>query len=603
MYSMEQKKKAFIEWLHRWIHCLPNGVLGMTLFFVVMNIAGRNLTGLSIGLMFVTVGLPATRISWKTCLGYYATLMLCACLGIVAGMNYIYCLAVNLVVIFFITYAHGDEFLMRNHFLYGFLFLMTQTYHNLGWGAILQCVCACIPCFAIMSLFVWWRRRGMHVQTGGEIVAEACALLARHLREFRVAPQEREFHSFLYRYCRGIYGDVVRQFGKMNEGQTWQYHMLLHLEQLNHLLAEDIAASRDGSDPNQEYHQQLALALEQFVQEEGEGRWQHLQWRLRRVTVRYHMDSRFAEHQWRVTLQSIIKVLERAKVRNSRRVSLREGLYWKWRIMCMNFTPHSSLFRFAVKASLLTTMCFAVSYGLPFSRSVWLPLTVFCMLMVFHQDEQNSATSRLTGTLIGTAIYLAFTEFLPGSYSFRMMLTMFICFSLLFTFKDLTITTLIATQMSIGSLSDLSVGQALTARLTVVFVAVLVVFLGGQLIFCTERRDAIKSHRNNIFYHYWLLVDQMEDLLEGKLRHDLSNELMLNINMYASELDSLVQHATEEERKILAEEVLPLCHIFRVELLHLFIMRTWKGEEQLDKQYYEDEMEAMKQQLRQYLVA
>lgn len=597
------RRQQFLDWFHRWVHCLPNGVLGMVLFFVVMQVGGRNLSGLAIALMFVTVGLPAARISWKTCCGYYMTLMLCACLGIVAGMNYVSCLVINALGIFFITYAHGDEFLMRNHFLYGFVFLIAQTYHGLGWEYIPKCMLACALCFCVMSLFVLWRRRGMKPQSGTNMVEKACRLLAQHLREFRVSEHEREFHTDLYGYCRSIYGDVARQFGKMNEGQIWQYHVLLFLEQLNHLLAEDIAASHGGQDSNEAYHQHLAQVLEDFLEQAEPQRWQYLCWELKKMVQCHHMDTRFADHQWRVTLTNLIGELERAQVRESRKVSLWDGLYWKWRMMRMNFTTRSSLFRFAVKTSVLTTLCFAVSYGMSFSRSVWLPMTVFCMLMVFHQDEQNSATARLMGTMMGTVVYLAFTEFLPGSYSVRMMVTMFICFSLLFTFQDLTVTTLIATQMSVGSLADMGIGMALTARFMVVLVAALVVFMGGQLIFCTERRDAIASHRNNIFYHYWLLVGQMEDLLEGRLRHDLSNELMLNINMYASELDALTQHATEEEQQVLAQEVLPLCHVFRVELLHLFLMRTWKQNSQLGTQYFADEMEAMKQQLHQYLVA
>lgn len=599
---MTIQKQQLIDWFHRWVHCLPNGMLGMVLFFVVMQVAGRNLSGLAIAMMFVTVGLPAARISWKTCCGYYATLMGCACLGIVAGMNYVSCLVVNALAIFFITYAHGDEFLMRNHFLYGFVFLIAQTYHGLGWAYIPKCMLACVLCFCVMSLFIVWRRRGMQAQSGTSMVEKACGLLAQHLREFHVSEQEREFHTYLYGYCRNIYGDVAKQFGKMNQGQIWQYHVLLFLEQLNHLLAEDIAASHGGADTNREYHQHLAQVLETCLQQEEQQRWQYLRCELQKLVQTYHMDTRFADHQWRVTLSHLVKVLERAEERDSRQVSLCDGLYWKWRMMRMNFTTRSSVFRFAIKASVLTTLCFAVSYEMSFSRSVWLPMTVFCMLMVFHQDEQNSATARLMGTMMGTVVYLAFTEFLPGSYSVRMMVTMFLCFSLLFTFKDLTVTTLIATQMSVGSLADMGIGQALTARFMVVLVAALVVFMGGQLIFCTERRDAIVSHRNNIFYHYWLLVGQMEDLLEDRLRHDLSNELMLNINMYASELDALAQHATEEQRHVLAQEILPLCHIFRVELLHLFLMRTWKQTSRMGREYFEDEMEAMKQQLQQYLV-
>ena len=86
-----------------------------------------------------------------------------------------------------------------------------------------------------------------------------------------------------------------------------------------------------------------------------------------------------------------------------------------------------------LKTALLNLICFAIAYPMTFVKSVWLPLTVYCMLMTFHKDESKRAASRIWGTIFGLAVYALFTEFLPGDARIKSIVIMFAAFSLMFT--------------------------------------------------------------------------------------------------------------------------------------------------------------------------
>ena len=592
----------FQIWFKRWRACLPFVMIGIVMFFLTIAVGGSQLAGIPIALMFVVAGLPSMDVSPRIYLRYYVVLTLCAVLGVIATMNYVLCLVINFVVLFLIIYINGDDFLPKNYFMYGFLFVMPQMY-RLHWKDVVSTLICCALCFSLMSVFVFVKHKIGKKPDSLHYVDDGCSLLAGNLRNIRELKDEEAFHKIVNNYCHQIYGDTTKQLGKMNEGQAWKFQVLSYLEQINHMAAENSILYRNGKLTDTSWYEELGGLFDKAAESKEKGRFQKLGQDILDFIDHSILEEGFHSSDWHTLLTRFAGELAKETQCYSRKVSLREGVAMKRFILKKRFNRQSGVFRFALKAAILVTLCYAVSYQLAFSKAFWLPMTVYSMLTVFHQDEQKSASARLLGTILGMVLFALVTEFIPGPPTVKMLVMLFVGFSLIFSFSDQKITMMIGTQMSVGSLFPLymSVGQAMEVRFLVVLAAAVVVWIGGQLIFKTEKADALRSQLSNLLFYYQILVAELGRILDGKDTGVITEELLLRVEMRTNEVAALAGSSPNiEDAKRFREVVLPSCRAFQVEMMQVFIVCNPSALPEMAKEYFQSEILVMQELLNSF---
>lgn len=594
---LKKLKTGFVNWSVRWRKGLPNVLIGAIMFMVAVTLGGTNLAGIAIAMMFIAAGLLNVDMPFKFYVRYFIILTLCASLGIVATINYPLCLIINFTVIFLTTYINGDEFIPKGYYMYGFILIMPQM-QPLPPINVLYCILVCTVDFSLMGLFIWIRKKQMKLPKSHLLLKEGCLLLSQHLNDLKTSENENDFHDIVKRFSHQIYPNVCKQYGKMSEGQIWQHRVLSFLEQLNHLLWERIQTPHELSDSDKAYLRELGSLFSQAAGRPEKQRYAKLGTDLLELIDTHSLSDPVVDGDWRVTLQRFSSLLADEATCQSKKVSLVDGWKTKLHIMRQNFNRHSSVFRFSWKASILITACFAISYLLPFSRGYWLPMTVFSMLAVFHEDETKGASARLWGTILGMAIFTLGTEFIPGSPDTKMMILMLVCFSLLFSFTDPAISMLIGTQMSVGSLFPLtmSIEEAVGARFLIILASALIVWIGGQLIYRTEAKDALTHHVKSLLYHYKILVDELDQMLESGDRCNVTNELLLNVQMCTDEIEKLALSDAEPDHELIAA-LLSDCRAFHLEILHIFLLFYQLPLTPEQKEHFKKQVEQMKRLL------
>lgn len=590
-------KTGFSGWFVRWRKGLPNVFIGAVFLITATAIGGDNLAGIAIAMMFIAASMLGMNLSFQFYMRYFIVLTICAALGIVATMSYPLCLVINFMVIFFITYMNGDEFIPKSYFMYGFILIMPQM-QPLPPIDVLLCVLVCIVGFTFMGLFTWIRKKQMKLPKSSIHLEQGCALLSRHLIGLEISEDEKDFHDIVKRFTHQIYPNVSKQYGKMSEGQIWQHRVLLFMEQLNHLLGERLADPQGLEDTDRVYLKSLGSLFSQASKRPKQQRYAHLGKDILEFTNTHRLSDPKIDGDWKVTLLRFSSILADEGKCESKKVSLVDGWKTKLHFMRQNFTRHSSVFRFAWKASILITACFAISYPLPFSRSYWLPMTVYSMLTVFHEDETKGASARLWGTILGMALFAFGTEFLPGSPDTKMVVLMLVCFSLLFSFSDPAVTMLIGTQMSVGSLFPLSMSieAAISARFLIILAAALIVWIGGQIIYRTEAKDALKHHVKSLLYHYGILIDEVGNMLESGDRHNVTDELLLNVQMCTDEIEKLADAESDPDHDLTAA-LLPDCRAFQVKIVHILLLFYQIPLTPEQKEGFQNQVEQMKRLL------
>lgn len=605
--SIVKPFQKFCSWLKKWAIGLPNIAVGIILFLLATNIGGAALTSISIVFMFVASGLVKTDMPVKMYIKYFAELTICALLGVIATINYPLCLIINFFAMFFIIYINADEFLPRNHFMYGFAFMMTQMYHPLSPVNIILCIVICALSFSIIGLYLCIRKRRIPRLEFDSDIKNAFSILSEAFLEKKSSDGAENYSATADGFCLKIYPTLVKQGSKLNDVQAWYYHVLLYIEQLHYMLAEDLFSSDPVSKMDEGYYSDLAKIFKNAANDPKQSAYYRLGTAIELFLDTHRYSDKKNKERWNILLRKFAAELHSRSSKYENDISFYDIFGIQIQRMRKNFSRHSGVFRFALKTALLNLICFAIAYPMTFVKSVWLPLTVYCMLMTFHKDESKRAASRIWGTIFGLAVYALFTEFLPGDARIKSIVIMFAAFSLMFTFTDQAVIALIGTQSSVGSLipNVMDLPNAILARFAAVLAAAFIVWIGGTIIFKTEKSDAMKYHLKNLLFYFRSFASDFKGIINneklfesrgGGKKYFIDERLFL-IQMYVNELEKISRSDDVQEKGHLTAAILPSCRAFRLEMIHLFMIYDFEHISKNHIDYFYNEITTIQTEL------
>lgn len=566
---LEVWRERLRRWYRQWKSTLPAILMGIVVFLVCKEVGGYNVASVGMVFLFYLRGLWNRHLSCKGYVVDFCCVVLCALAGVAATWNYPLCLVINGGWMLAVTLWYGDDFQPRSYFLYGFALVLGQM-NRCTPVDLARCVLACVLCGGLIALFVvGMKRRHPLPDPGEQALLEAFAELTGRLERLGEGPRSyRAIVAPATSYAKAIYGDVLRQWGKLNRGQSWYFATLTCLEQIRLMIRESLDRNRPLTQGEERYYWHLRRAL--WLDSVDDRALAALRERVEKLLA---VPAPRHSYRWRAALQDLLSQLDLREERTSRHYALTEALVCKIRHLRQNLSLQNGWVRFAIKATVLNLLTFALVYPLPFVRRVWVPMTVYCILNVFHKDERKQAYERMVGTILGMLFFALVTEFIPGDQSIKSMCFLFLGFSLMFSIQDTRIITLIGTQISVQSLwaRSMTVSQALEGRFFSILAAALCACAGGFLLFRVEKADLVHNHVRDT-------VDNLRRLLSG-VRHGVNarpgqgtGELLLHNLLAIDATEHLLEGEGNPEAARCLEEILPQSYALQAQLIQLFLV-------------------------------
>ena len=553
------------RWFRQWKSTLPAILMGVVLFLVCMNVGGSNVASVGMVFLFYLRGLWSRHLSFKAYTVDFLTVSVSALVGVAATLNYPLCLVLNAAWMLLVTIWYGDDFQPRSYFLYGFAFVLGQmnrcTVSDLG-----RCALACVLCGVLIALFVAVMKRLRPTPDPGEkALLAAFAELTDRLSALEGGPRSyRTIVAPATNYAKAIYGDVLKQWGKLNRGQAWYFATLTCLEQIRLMIRQSLDRDRVLTEEVERYYRRMRQAL--WLDEVSDEALAALRDRVEKLLA---TPAPRHSHRWKAALRDLLSQLDLREDRKSRSWSVRAALEVKLRQLRQGLSMENAWVRFAVKATVLNTLTFALVYPMPFVRRVWVPMTVYCILNVFHKDERKQAYERMVGTILGVLLFALVTEFIPGDQTVKSMVFLFVGFSIMFSIQDTRIITLIGTQISVQSLwaRSMTVSQALEGRFLSILAAAACACAGGFILFRVEKGDLVRNHTRDT-------ADNLRRLMAGlrDRKGTGEGELLLRNLLAIDATERLLAGETDPAAARCLEELLPRSYALQARLIQLFLV-------------------------------
>lgn len=574
--NLEQKlngmKKVCYTWCKRGITTLPFVILGMIMFVVGNMIGGPANAIIAVGLVLYAGTMIKSRLSIKSYLRSYLVMFISGMLGTFASMSYVSCILLNFVAMFVFIYIFEDEILPKNYFIVGGMFILAQMIPY-KFSMIPERLMTFVFSFAMVSFFIFIIKRKVKIPTSDRFVIQGFRELSKQLWEFKednaTGRNHKELSKLSIDFSKEIYNDVVKQYGVLNEGQTYLFHVMLCLEQIEQIANQSrfYYKSEDAV-----YFRELGVIFSNAAENNEKDNFKILSEKLTDFLETHHLQHMELEEEFKIIIERLADELSYCKKLHSKKIDSAKGIDFKLNQLKKHFSLQSCRGRFALKAAILNGISFTISYKLPFSRSFWLPLLVYMITCEFHHEETKSALNRVGGTAVGLLVFLSITEFIPNRI--RLVLVLFVSIWMLLSSSSQFISMVFATQIAIVSMMpfQMSMWRALGIRLVIVIASALMVWIIGKVLLRTEKHHALSYRKRELMESYQNIADELEKVLLKAENSQYVNELLLEVQLTVDSIQGLAQDQQVIDKEPIDNIILPSCRAFRIEIIHVFMI-------------------------------
>ena len=342
-------------------------------------------------------------------------------------------------------------------------------------------------------------------------------------------------------YCNKEYGNVFRQGGVLSGRQNYTFSLLVCAEQVADMMH---GASRHVHSMEQNERNYLLDLSEVFL---GFG-----QGRIKQVRAMVHALEEFLETHclenlehdtaWRATLEALLYTLNDSSASRDNSTPFGWGIRYRLRFIKDNFNLKNSQLRFAVQLGVIVGVSFAVSElmlaYMDTRFGVWIPITSFLMMNTYRDETMKMMGKQLLGMLVGMAVFVAVTHFIPSSV--RILVVLVMGYGVILMNFGPAVSMAAGTQLALAALyPTMSLGDTLMMRLTFVLLGTLVV-LSIIFVFLQSRRPMAIAHKMSEMERVdERLLEQIRSDMEHGSTNGRSVQLLYYLHMNASILASL----------------------------------------------------------------
>lgn len=408
----KQLKLKMLAFPKQFIVNLPLILLGIFLFWSTKFLFGTHVAVVSVLFLFAVQSLYHTIFTWGNYLKQAAMLLLSVVLGTAATLNFPCAISINLLYLFFLFYLVHNRHIPHRYYTYGLSFILVQ-FSRLPIQEFYNPLFAVGFCAVICGVFLFAACRLKKPKTFHPLVTLGCKNIGQSLSALLQEGEPQVLGTMMKTttiFCKQEYLRINAQGGILDAKTEKDFKALILLTQLQKTIEETATKLPEFSAHNRVYIE----ALQQVFAKSKNQKW--LAMELNDFVDRYRLESPALNALWKkqlVALAKLLRVIEKPIFKKS----FRPAVTFQLALLKSQFNIHSLHFLSAIKQTILMTIATALAYGfsaLAISNCYWLPLMVYCVLILHTKINFKPMLPRFFLVIIGIAAY----GFILDSFSF-----------------------------------------------------------------------------------------------------------------------------------------------------------------------------------------
>ncbi len=449
--KLEKIKNELKEFGKSVVHNIPNILIALFIMITAIALFGQEKAVLGILLLFFQLMCMSTSFSVTKFIKGSLILLIVGLFAGLAQLNTPLLILLNFLVPFGIIMLLSDDYNSNGYFVYGLFFLLMQTSNvqsipDLGIE-VLSIVYGLLVLFIynlIMSKINKKEPEKKLIATGYESVVKRLKILSKQKLDEKTP---NPLNNIVAKINALLYSEASQKTEVLNKKEECYFQSVLFLKRVDKLTNLALENKEKLTEEDYKYFYDIAR-LFQTVKE---------QYSMHDINDIIKMLDEFAEshklsdssmtYDWVYTIKKLKHIIKMAN-KPKPKISFKEYLNIRATKLKNNFSLDTIQMRFALKTALAvgigTILEYFVMIKTGFANAYWIPITVYTLMMQFHEEQNTKIKNYIIGTLLGAVVFTLVFQFVPPSAGLFFMV---LAFAVMFSVKNEILRNVVGAQM------------------------------------------------------------------------------------------------------------------------------------------------------------
>lgn len=449
--KLEKYKKELKEFGKSVMRNIPNILVSLFIMITSIILFGQDKAVLGILLLFFQLMCMSTSFSVTK---FVKSSLLLLIVGLFAGISQLHpalLIILNFIVPFGIIMLLSDDYNSNGYFIYGLFFLLMQTstvesVQDLG-VEVLSIVYGLAILFIynlILSKIKKKEPEKKLIATGYESVVKRLKILSKQkLDESTPNP----LNNIVAKINALLYSEASQKTEVLNKKEECYFQSVLFLKRVDKLINLAYENKDKLTEEDYKYFYNIAKLFQTVKEQYSEHDVEDIIKMLDEFAENNKLSDSSMTYDWIYTIKKLKHIIKMAH-KPKPKISFKEYLNIRATKLKNNFNLDTIQMRFALKTALAvgigTILEYFIMVKTGFANAYWIPITVYTMMMQFHEEQNNKIKNYIIGTLIGVVVFTLIFQFVPPSAGFIFMV---IAFAVMFSVKNEILRNVIGAQM------------------------------------------------------------------------------------------------------------------------------------------------------------
>lgn len=536
----QKQKESLITFLKRALDFLPSVLVGLFILVLCNDLFGRENSTIGVISIFICA-LMRQSFTIETYPTVAFRILLLGLLATIADQNLFLTITMNFIVPFSIVYLLSDDFVPRNYFIYGFAYVLLQSYNipikdiDLRMEAILTALVIVFIFLVINRFFTKNKISNNFAYKGIKYINKK--LLFMYNKTCSLNKRDDLF-SIVNGYTSAIYVDTLKRHNTMNNRNINHFKLVLFLEEINILIDKEYRNLDKLTDSDLEYFITLSKILDRIAILLKHGisknpkEYNNVIDDINDFNDNYYLSNDKSNYEWLYAIRKLRNILHSMFEDKKDEFEITKLFNLQFIRLKKEFNINKAHFRFSLKMGIIMCISFTIRYFLPEELSIrgyWLPILSYIMLYPFYEEQQLNLKINVLGNFIGVFIFSVFFKYIP----YEMIIPAIgVCFVLSLAsvndfFKKIygTISALISSFPYMPKLMSAS------SRVGFIIMALSIVWVFDHFIIRTESHKGMVDKISELIEIDTIIINQMRKAINNQTTSQYLYEILLKAYM------------------------------------------------------------------------
>ena len=548
--KLENFKKASKEFGKSFMSNLPNILVSIFIMITATMIFGKNVGAIGIILLFFQLMYMSTSFS---SIKFVKSSVIMLIVGIFAGLSQLntpLLIILNFIVPFAIIMLFSDDYNSKGYIVYGLLFLLLQTTKISSMSDIVNVVLALAYGLVVLYIYNFILSKIKKKEPEKRIIAAGYESVVKRLKILSKQKLDEKtpnpLNGILAKGNNLLYMEASNKMEVLDGKEECYFQSFLFLKRVDKLTTLAYENKDKLVESDYEYFYKIARLFQTVKEQYSKENIPDIIKMLDEFIENNHLSDTSMTYDWAYTIKKLKYIIKKAE-KPREKISIKEYIHIIMTKLKNNFNLDTIQMRFAIKTGLAIGIGTIVEYFVivqtGFANAYWIPMTVFTMMLQFHEEQNVKIKNYIIGTLIGVVVFTLVFQFVPQSAA---LIFMMLSFAFMFSIKNEIAKTIIGGQLGlVFAYPSYGKVEVIIMRVALVLVAALISWLIDRYVLYTDNLHGLIKKVNHLLRVDKTILRELKRSINNK-NHEFKyiSELLLESCLLES---LIIKHEKEQK--------------------------------------------------------